>query len=116
ISVVPHADRICDSPALALCSKSGRTVPKTSLEKCAITGADVLKHLLVKSDFSERLALPEFTAICKVSGKRALDDELEQSSITGNLVFRDLLKTSNLSGVRAEPEHFGVCAFTTTEL
>jgi hypothetical protein len=77
--------------------------------------------LLVESDISQRLGLPEFSGRCSLSGKRVLNDEAEASSVTGNLVASVLLKTSALSGKRAEPEHFGVCGFTnagvlTTEL
>jgi hypothetical protein len=69
--------------------------------------------LLVNSDISQRLGLPEFSSM---SGKRVLNDEVEASSVTGQPVASALLKTSALSGKRAEPEHFGVCAFTKTDL
>ena len=72
--------------------------------------------MLVESDISQRLGLPEFSVRCSLSGKRVLNDEAEASSVTGNLVASALLKTSALSGKRAEPEHFGVCAFTSADL
>jgi hypothetical protein len=45
----------------------------------------VLRHLLVESAVSGRLALPEFTTTCALSGKRVLNDEVEPSSVTGTL-------------------------------
>jgi hypothetical protein len=116
LTIAPYRNEVTDGPKLGLCSKSGRRVPTSCLAKCEITGADVLRHLLVKSDISGRLALPEFSAICSLSSKRVLKDELEASSVTGRLVASALLKTSALSGKRAEPAHFALCAFTKAEL
>jgi hypothetical protein len=116
LTITPHNCEIIEAPEIGLCSKSGRKVPATCLAKCAITGAEVLRHLLVESDISQRLGLPEFSARCSLSGKRVLNDEAEASSVTGNLVASALLKTSALSGKRAEPEHFGICAFTNADL
>jgi hypothetical protein len=116
LTVTPHNGDVIEAPDIGLCSKSGRKVPATCLAKCAITGAEILRHLLVKSDISHRLGLPEFGTTCSLSGKRVLNDEVEASSVTGQPVASALLKTSALSGRRAEPEHFGVCAFTKTDL
>jgi SNF2-related domain/Helicase conserved C-terminal domain len=116
LTVTPHNGKMIEAPEIGLCSKSGRKVPATCLAKCAITGAEVLRHLLVESDISQRLGLPEFSVKCSISGKRVLNDEAEASSVTGNLVASALLKTSALSGKRAEPEHFAVCAFTSADL
>jgi hypothetical protein len=116
LTITPHNGAAIEAPGIGLCSKSGRKVPATCLAKCAITGAEVLRHLLVESDISQRLGLPEFSARCSLSGKRVLNDEVEASSVTENLVASALLKTSALSGKRAEPEHFGVCAFTSGDL
>jgi superfamily II DNA or RNA helicase len=116
LSVTPDTGHIGDAPRLRLCSKTGRVVPVGCLAKCAVTGAEVMRHMLVQSDVSGRLALPEFTAECAVSGKRVLDDEAEASAVTGKPVARAFLKTSALSYKRAEPEHFGTCDFTGKEL
>jgi hypothetical protein len=110
LTITPHNGALIEAPHIGLCSKSGRKVPATCLAKCAITGAEVLRHLLVESDISQRLVLPEFSTRCTLSGKRVLNDEAEVSSVTGNLVASLLLKTSALSGKRAEQEHFGVRA------
>jgi SNF2-related domain/Helicase conserved C-terminal domain len=116
LTVTAHNGKMIEAPEIGLCSKSGRKVPAACLAKCAITGAEVLRHLLVESEISQRLGLPEFGVRCSMSGKRVLNDEVEASSVTGKLVASALLKTSALSGKRAEPEHFGICAFTNADL
>ena len=116
LTVIPHIGQLTDTPALGMCTYSGKTVPVTCLKKCQITGAYVLQHLLVQSEISSRLALPEFTILCSMSGKRVLKDEAELSAVTGHLVASPLLKTSALSGKRAEPCHFGRCEFTRAEV
>jgi hypothetical protein len=115
IAVTPHDGNITHQPEFGLCAKSGRSVPTSCLAKCEITGAEVLQHLLLKSDVSGRSALPEFTVVCAHSGKRLFRDEADISAVTGKLISSDLLKVSALSGKRAEPEHFGTCAFTNDE-
>jgi superfamily II DNA or RNA helicase len=112
IVVQLHDGMVRGEPDSDLCGKSGRIVPKDCLAECGITGATVMRHLLVKSDVSPRMALPEFTAICSATGKRVLSDELETSDITGRSVAADILKKSDISGQRGEPEHFATCAFT----
>ena len=77
-----------------------------------MSGSQVLKHLLVKSEVSDRLALPEFIGTCAVTGKRALRDELEQSAVTQQTVLKSVLKTSELSAKRAEPQFVAKCEFT----
>jgi hypothetical protein len=115
LTVSPFDAAIIGHPKLGLCSKSARTVPISCLAKCEITGAEALRHYLVKSDVSERLALPEFTVVCAHSGKRVFRDEADVSDVTGKLVSSDLLKASALSGKRAEPEYFGSCDFTESD-
>lgn len=116
ITVTPHSQKIAGTPDLALCTKSGRTVPASCLGKCVVTGREVLSHLLAESEVSGRMALPEMTVSCAHSGKRVLKDEAESSSVTGRLVASALMHTSALSGKRAEPEHFSRCTFTNAEL
>ena len=82
------------------------------LRPCEISGLSVLKHLLVRSEVSERAALPEFIERCAATGKRALQDELEESAVTHQQVIKSILKTSDLSGKRAEPKFFARCEFT----
>lgn len=115
LNITPHTGKLDNAPELGLCAQSGKTVPKTCLKQCAISGAAVLQHLLVRSETSSRSALPEFTVLCSFSGKRVLKDEAELSAVSGLLVASSLLKTSTLSGKRAEPNHFGLCEFTKGE-
>ena len=116
LTVTPHTGELVDAPELGICAQSGKTVPKTCLKQCQITGAMVLQHLLARSEMSSRLALPEFTVLCSLSGKRVLKDEAELSAVSGRLVASSLLKTSAISGKRAEPDHFGQCEFTNAEV
>ncbi|MGO8990378.1 MAG: SNF2-related protein [bacterium] len=111
-----HTGELLDAPEMGVCARSGRTVPKTCLKECQISGVVVLQHLLARSDISSRLALPEFTVLCSLSGKRVLKDEAELSAVSGRLVASQLLKTSALSGKRAEPEYIGQCEFTKAEV
>jgi len=116
LTVAPHSGGLVEAPELGRCARSGKTVPKTCLTQCQISGALVLKDLLARSEKSSRLALPEFIVRCSLTGKRVLKDEAELSSVSGRPVERSLLKTSALSGKRAEPEHFGRCEFTNAEV
>lgn len=114
--VTPYAGQLVDIPEMGVCSRTSKTVPKTCLKQCQITGASVLEHHLSRSELSARLALPEFTVLCTVSGKRILKDEAELSAVTGNLVASTFLKTSALSQKRAEQGYFGQCEFTQAEV
>lgn len=111
-NVRPSTGQILNAPQTAQCAKTGQVAPTSCLSECDSSKAQVLKHLLVASEFSGRKALGEFTAACALSGKRALIDELEQSHISGKKAASKLLKTSALSGKRGEPDHFGRCLFT----
>ena len=112
IYVIPSESRIAKSPELSPCSRSERLVPNDCLARCEMSGSQVLKHLLVKSELSDRLALPEFMGICALTGKRVLQDELERSVVSGQTVLKAVLKTSELSGRRAEPQYVAKCDFT----
>jgi hypothetical protein len=116
LTIAPSTKQMVDAPEMDLCARSNKTVPKSCLKQCQISGAMVLEHLLVRSEMSSRLALPEFTVLCNLSGKRILKDEAELSAVTGRLVASALLKTSVLSGKRAEPEHFTRCEFTRVDV
>jgi superfamily II DNA or RNA helicase len=116
ITVRLSSGEILHAPETDLCAKSGYYVPKECLGECEVSGAKVLRHLLVTSEFSNRTAQPEFMEQCALSGKRALADELEESTVTGRRIASALLKQSAASGARAEPEHFGVCAFSKAEV
>lgn len=116
LAILPSANEIIHFPILETCEKSSITAPVDCLSKCSISGLRVMQHLLVKSEISNRLALPEYMVICSVSGKKILSDEVEKSDVTGNLVTPDLMKKSTLSGKRAESALFDECDFTGAEL
>jgi superfamily II DNA or RNA helicase len=116
ITIIPSANEIGDAPELRHCSQTGKIAPRDCLGRCEMTGAEVLKHLLVKSEVSGRMALPDQTVMCASTNKRALRDEVEQSAVTGQLVVSSILKTSALSGKRAEPQCFARCEFTGSEV
>ena len=116
LTVTPHTGELTNVPEMGFCTQSGKTIPKACLDQCQITGAEVMRHLLARSETSSRLALPEFTVLCSLSGKRVLKDEAEPSAVSGGLVASSLLTTSALSGKRAEPSHFGRCEFTKVEV
>jgi predicted RecB family nuclease len=116
ITAEPLTESILDSPEMGQCVRSGKTVPRTCLDYCQISGALVQRHLLTNSDLSARVALPEFTVVCSLSGKRLLQDEAEVSAVTERPVQTSLLKRSGLSGKKAEPDQFGLCEFTGAEV
>jgi superfamily II DNA or RNA helicase len=116
LTVRPSAGEIIKVPETELCAQSGRYAPKECFGECEISGAKVLKHLLVTSEFSGRAAQPEFMERCNLSGKRALADELEESGVSGKRIASVLLKTSAASGARAESEYFGICTFSQKEV
>lgn len=112
IDVIPSENKISKSPDLVRCSHSQTIAPQDCFAQCEISGSQVLKHLLVRSEVSDRLALPELIGTCSVTGKRALSDELELSAVTDQDVLKSVLRTSDLSAKRAEPEFFAKCEFT----
>jgi hypothetical protein len=116
LTVVPHTGACVDAPEIGRCESTGQTAPRECLGRCDMTGVEVLRHLLVPSEVSDRHALPEHTLRCGLSGKRILLNEAELSAVSGKPVASSLLKTCPLSGKRAEPEYFGRCDFTGAEV
>ncbi|HKW17051.1 MAG TPA: SNF2-related protein [Terriglobales bacterium] len=112
IEVLPSEDKFTQLPEMLPCSHSETIAPRDCFGRCEVSGSLVLKHLLVKSEVSDRLALPEFIGTCAATGKRTLVDELEESAVSHQKVLRSVLRTSELSGQRAEPQFFGKCEFT----
>lgn len=112
IEMIPSESKVTRCPDLLPCSRSETVAPRDCFARCEVSGSQVLRHLLVKSEASDRSALPEFIAICAVTGKRVLVDELEESVITHQMVLKSMLRASELSAKRAEPQFFGICEFT----
>jgi hypothetical protein len=111
---LPHSGSLAGTPNLGVCSLTGKTVPVTCLEKCQISGALGLRHLMSQSEISSRIAVPDSTVVCSMSGKRVLKDEVEVSAMSGRIVARSLLKISGVSGKLAEPDYFGQCEISST--
>jgi superfamily II DNA or RNA helicase len=116
VTVVPITGETLEAPPIDWCGATGRMAPRECFARCEVTGKDVLRHLLIRSELSGRQALIEHGGVCTHSGKRVLCDELESSAVTNQLVARVLLNTSALSGKRAEPQFFGSCEFTGAEV
>jgi superfamily II DNA or RNA helicase len=112
IEAIPSENRINKRPDMLPCSHSQRIAPRDCFARCEVSGALVLKHLLVKSEVSDRLALPEFLGTCSVTQKYVLVDELDKSAVTNQMVLKSVLKSSEISAKRAEPQFFGKCEFT----
>lgn len=115
IEVLPSEKKITQVPDMLPCSRSETIAPRDCFGRCEVSGSQVLKHLLVKSEVSDRLALPEFIGTCAATGKRTLVDELEESAVTHQKVLKSVLRTSELSAKRAEPQFFGKCEFTSIQ-
>jgi superfamily II DNA or RNA helicase len=116
LKIMPSRGEITLAPRMGRCALTGHTVPQDCLGLCSISGSEVLKHLLVASELSGRVALPSHTLICGFSGKRVLGDEVNVSDVTGALVAKPFLKTSVISGKRGEPSYFARCDFTGVEV
>jgi hypothetical protein len=112
ISVIPSENKIARAPELGRCLRTNKLAPLDCLGRCELSGVNVLRHLLLRSEVSGRMALPEFVAKCPETGKYALKDEMEQSAVTGQLIVSSALQTSAVSGKRAEARYFTKCEFT----
>jgi hypothetical protein len=115
VEVDADEKKVSLEPEFRVCEESKRLVPASTLEKCTVSGAEALRHKLVRSGASGRYARPEFAAKCALSSQTILKDEAEASSVTGALVLKALLKTSAISGRRSEPTHFSRCEFTNVD-
>ena len=83
LTVVPHTGERLEAPELGRCESTGRAAPKECLGRCAMTGVEVLRHLLVRiGESAAVMRLPEHTLRCSLSGKRILMDEAELSAVT----------------------------------
>jgi len=116
VTTIPSNGRVETEPQRQLCSLTHHRVPTDCLDRCQVSGVNVLRHLLVESGISGRRGLPEHTVICSISGKRVLSDEVELSSVTQKPCGSTLLKTSAVSGQRGEPKYFRSCSFTKSDV
>ena len=112
IGITPSTGEVWDAPKMSKCESTNKLVPKDCLEKCKISGLNVLKHLLITSEVNERRALPEYIVECELTGKKVLSDEVERSDVTNKRVISSLLRTSAITGRKAEPKFITKCEFT----
>ncbi len=112
LTVIPNSEEVIEAPEIKKCEKTGRHAPADCFGICEISKLQVLRHLLVASDISDRQALPEHVIKCSYSGKKVLIDEAAKSDISGHFVTASLLLTSAISGKKGEPTYFGQCEFT----
>lgn len=115
VDLIPSSGEIIE-PKMGRCVKTGNTLPEECLAECEISKVKALKHFLLCSEFSGRLALPEHTTVCELSKMRVLVDEVGRSDITGKMVAKHLLKTSAMSNKKAEPQYFSICDFSKSEV
>lgn len=116
LTVIPSTGEIASQPIVVKCEVTGVLGPTDCFGLCEITGKQVLKHLLARSEISNRMALAEHVIPCALTGKRVLTDEVEKSAISGRSITKSLMKMSSVSGKRAEPEFFAQCEFTGSEV
>jgi superfamily II DNA or RNA helicase len=96
----------------ATCAVLGRALPIGLLETCAVTGARAARHLMVRSDRSGRLGLPDQAGRCEASGALLLADELGRSDVSGRSIDADLLRASHVSGRMLAPDEVVECEVT----
>jgi len=116
LSLVPSKERITAEPEMGNCQVTHMTVPVDCLATCALSSQSALKHRLVRSEISERYALPEHSLCCAVTGKRLLIDEAGMSDVSNAAVDLRILKTCAVTGKKAEPTHMGRCFFTQADV
>ncbi|MCA1789965.1 MAG: hypothetical protein LC667_08925, partial [Thioalkalivibrio sp.] len=107
-----EAGSILEQPQRAKCSASGALVPVEVLAPCAVSGRKVMRHLLVASEVSGELALPEHTTTCAVSGVRLLYAEGVKSSVSGRVAAPDFTGTCPVTGKTAILDELVECEFT----
>lgn len=116
LELLPSLEEMISAPTLARCEETGNSVPVDCLDRCDVSRKKVLRHLLVKSDASDRKALQKYMVVCEYTGKHVLNDEVQKSDVTDHMVLATVLKESALSGKKGEPDAFRQCDFTGAEL
>jgi|JI9StandDraft_1071089.scaffolds.fasta_scaffold04900_4 superfamily II DNA or RNA helicase len=116
IILKPSSFSVIEKPEIRKCDLTELHAPSECFAKCEITGKDILKHHLIKSEISERYAQSDYIVVCSLTEKKVISDEIEKSDISGKPVVSKFLKVSELSKTKGEPEYFGKCNFTFIEL
>lgn len=114
--VTPKSGDTILKPEIKKCEDTGLRAPADCFEVCCVSKKHVLKHLLRKSEVSNKMALEKYFTVCALTGKNILIDESQVSDITGKNVTSKFLKTSVISGKKGEPEFFDKCQFTDADV
>ena len=114
-SLIPATGQILDEPGIwEFCDRRNQEFPSEFMANCDYSGMRVVKHLLIKSDESERVVLDEHLDVCGRSGKRAVVDEFACSSMSGTRAVKSELHCSGISDRLYFPEEMEPCEFTST--
>ena len=81
LTIVPSKGEVIDPPERGPCSKSGRSAPTSCIRTCEVTGGKVLRHLLVESAVSGRLAFGIHDDPCD---ERKASAERRSGALVGN--------------------------------
>lgn len=111
-SVEVPARTLVEKPEMVVCAVSGAEVPAAFTEKCAVTDAPGLRHLMLRSEESGKLVTPGACVRCGKTGVVLLPSEVEACAVSGLLVRPSLLVKSGISRRRALEEHTETCEFT----
>jgi hypothetical protein len=112
VQAVPAARQVLREPDRGMCEETGWEGPAPCLGTCAITGRVALRHLLIASETSGRLALASHVTRCPRSGKTVLEDELSVSALTGQTAASPLFQASPVSRRLGLEEDFARCEVT----
>lgn len=110
--MIPRTATMIETPAVETCTETRWRVPSAAMADCSVSSGRVLRDLLVASDASGRLALPQFFRKCDATQRLLLEDELGTSSVTGRVVDRSLLVKSAISDRYGLREELVRCDFT----
>jgi superfamily II DNA or RNA helicase len=112
LTIAPSVRKIISEPERVVCDVTHRMLPEQCVARCEISGKRVLRPLLLMSERSRRLALPEHVRRCEATGRQLLMDEVARSDMSGKTVDSTLLVASAISGRRGLAEEMSTCEFT----
>jgi superfamily II DNA or RNA helicase len=105
-------EKTVHSSEVIVCQKTGKRMLPSDVSKCSISNLLVDSNLLIKSHFSNRLLLPEYSATCSVNGFKVCPDELEKCSISGFLAIRDEFGICQSTGIKVLKKYLVRCVDT----
>jgi superfamily II DNA or RNA helicase len=104
--------KIVGAPDFETCWITNCLLPADCLEVCSFTGKKGLSELMVRSEESQKLMLPELSITCPVTAKRFSKGEGKICSITKEHCITSALVQSQVSGKWALPEYVKNCEIT----